>query len=332
VCQLLWHCAFEALENVRARLKHTQQQNRRMLSKISELEQQIALAQQKAHDVLAIEHVARCKLSVQTALAVGLRRNMTNMAAEDQGAVALTDISAQSVLRSEVITGGCLNGFASSWHAANELGLGVPSSTGSASVVPPPDSLADDGVLVAPIPDTPPTFQIALHYFACDATNSRVWRGSKVCTTEIRSAYLVDSSGLTPDSQILDHCSHQSFVADLQVVQDSTAKGTAAILLKQMQSVGCPTWRTPPPKSGPLLAPVFRIFVQCSDRGPDQVKLRKIIHHELRESPRTLYFDWTCVQHANALVFKGTLLLVDKWLSARGDPRTKNIVAVVGQS
>jgi hypothetical protein len=111
--------------------------------------------------------------------------------------------------------------------------------------------------------------------------------------------------------------SHEAFVSDVQVVRDSTAAGTTGILLKQLAAIGCPSWRMKF-NATEGEAPVFRIFGHCSDRGSDQVKLRRFIRHEVLPLPRCFYFDWDCSQHANALIFKDSLLLVDDWLREQG--------------
>ena len=66
------------------------------------------------------------------------------------------------------------------------------------------------------VPLTPPAFQVACHYFSGDATNARVWRGSKVHSLEMRSVYLLDSSSLSADHTVLSSAVHENFLADLQ--------------------------------------------------------------------------------------------------------------------
>ena len=76
--------------------------------------------------------------------------------------------------------------------------------------------IAAEGVR-ALVENSVPHFQVACHIFGGDATNSKVWRGSKVHATEMRSVYLLDSSALVPGNTVLSATSHENFLGDLQV-------------------------------------------------------------------------------------------------------------------
>ena len=107
----------------------------------------------------------------------------------------LTTISESSVLKAEVVAAAALVGFARDWHAANE------------SVI-----------LTDPVPNVP--FQLACHYFAGDATNNRVWHGSKVHSVEVRSSYILDGSvckDAVSVAQVARAMNCHSFLADAQV-------------------------------------------------------------------------------------------------------------------
>eukprot|EP00969_Alexandrium_andersonii_P346622 15324642-Alexandrium_andersonii.AAC.1 len=56
------------------------------------------------------------------------------------------------------------------------------------------------------------------------------------------------------------------------------------------------------------------MFLITSDGGSDQCRCRKLIKAETQYCLRTLVFDISCFQHGCALVVKGNLLLIDRWL------------------
>ena len=94
------------------------------------------------------------------------------------------------------------------------------------------------------------------------------------------------------------------------------------IMLKQFESIGFPCWRKLPPHLVGDVTPIYRLFGQCSDRGPDQSKLRKYIAHEIRNSPYIFYFDWDCTLHQAALMFKSSLQCIDGFLRSAGKDYT----------
>ena len=121
----------EAVEDLKARLRNLQQKNRRLGSRADRLEQRMVEIKQNGDadagvGSLVVHHTPNKKMSVQSLLALGLRRNLGNAAATDLGPLILSDVSKQMVLRSEIITAASLCSYAREWHAAHEMGLRHP--------------------------------------------------------------------------------------------------------------------------------------------------------------------------------------------------------------
>ena len=305
---------YRRAEENAAKARKAEQRARRWEERAHELENRLVLAQQKKHDeeLLHIKHAANKMLKGTTIIAVGLRRNMSNTAASDLGPLVLTDISKQSVLKAEVLTGAALMGYAQDWHKANEMGLKrvrVGRIDAEALVVAHPDP-----------PEKDPEFQVAFHYIAGDATNSRVWRGSKVHTCEVWSGYLHDPAVLRDGQSVHDVMVCERFLSDIQVQEDASAHGTYAMIQKQVISAGCPLWTTQWMQPGGSTTQVFELLLHCSDRGSDQSKVRRILRHELMDKPLTLYLDWDCTLHATQLVFGHSIDILDAWCTRAGKP------------
>ena len=125
--------------------------------------------------------------------------------------------------------------------------------------------------------DPPPRFQIALHSFCSDATNALVYRGSKVHTTELWSAYLTDPRLLQEGMAVSHALSWERFLSDLQIVDGGAAAATYSLVAKQLRVLGCPGWHEGVPKLDPTESGtlVVDVWAYCSDRGSDEVLLRK---------------------------------------------------------
>jgi hypothetical protein len=109
-----------------------------------------------------VHRLGKIKLSIHGALAVGLRRNFSNVAARGLGAVILEDISHQTVCRAELLCGGALQAVSQAFHHYH-------------------DNLALDADA---------TYAMSSHSFASDATNSSVWRQSKLQGLCLTSTYI----------------------------------------------------------------------------------------------------------------------------------------------
>jgi hypothetical protein len=157
-------------------------------------------------------------------------------------------------------------GYARKWHSSFEATLRVfHRSAASTAAAAAAADVAGDALVCA---DASQPWAIVCHSFAGDATNSAAWRGIKVHTLELWSAYImsddvVDVVGLV--EAIRDNSNN--FLGDLQKVEDGTGRGTVAMLKKQLSSIGCPLWGT----QGELLENdcVLNIYAYTSDRGCD---------------------------------------------------------------
>jgi hypothetical protein len=99
---------------------------------------------------------------------VGIRRNFSNVSAASLGAVILDDISQQTVNRAELVTGGALQACMKAFHRQNEV--------------------------LAQMSDT---LVVAGHSYASDATNSSVWRQSKLQGLCLSSVYVHDPAKIS---------------------------------------------------------------------------------------------------------------------------------------
>ena len=108
----------------------------------------------------------------------------------------------------------------------------------------------------------------------------------------------------------------------------STEAGTYGLLRKQLESLNCPVWsethtmgRFMNPKwhykGGPTLA---RVYCYCSDGGPDQVLYKKVrqSHFAAQKIVNENEIFTPCLLHSNQLIYKGGLIVVDRWLEDYG--------------
>lgn len=103
----------------------------------------------------------------------------------------------------------------------------------------------------------------------------------------------------------------------------SVEAGTHAMLLKQLESLKCPTWQAATAESAAAPAPgsaaqplgPLRVFLATSDGGPDQMKCRRLMKYEAAPDPRLFFIDVSCVMHGNHLIYKDGLVRIDSWLA-----------------
>ena len=107
-----------------------------------------------------------------------------------------------------------------------------------------------------------------------------------------------------------------------------------AVIKKMLRSVGVPLWKEEAAPfhhalSDPYPVPSasgehgehehFKIWVYCSDGGPDQVGYRKItvgLTYPLKD-PYELHIFSLCLLHCEALCVKAQLNVLDQWLASR---------------
>ena len=91
---------------------------------------------------------------------------------------------------------------------------------------------------------------------------------------------------------------------------------THALVLKQMASLGVPTWRhdsvLPPafPEEGDGVL-VLHVWADTSDCGPDQIRMKKIIQTECEPRDDYLFFEADCFQHQDHLGIKAGCTVLD---------------------
>jgi hypothetical protein len=127
-------------------------------------------------------------------------------------------------------------------------------------------------------------FCIVSHSVRSDATNSTVWQSSKLHTTQVSSAYLLSTAGISTSQQYLDKALQNKQFADLQIVQSAISSGLHSILTKQLRQMGCPTWPSALPgvgKSSP--GPVFTTILFLCGWELSPVTLS---HRSLEKQPK----------------------------------------------
>ena len=118
--------------------------------------------------------------------------------------------------------------------------------------------------------------------FGGDATNGNIWQNRALHNTKVSSAYMSiendDALKLLDDTEHwwddLVFTSHD--YGDVQAVSDKTGRGCAAMMSKQFQSIGCPTWEDIIKSIQDKTCDEFDHFALLSttDDGPDQAYCR----------------------------------------------------------
>lgn len=168
------------------------------------------------------------RLTLQSHIALAIRRNMGNCATADVGAMLLEDFSRFTVSRAESKTGSAL--IASTRLFFHSMFQDLASTNMG-------------------------SFKLAIHSYIQDATNSGILKGSKLAALILRSAYLKqqlpEDDMNTTDANIgvgMEFNFDQWFdsitrVADILPVIGSDSSVTAAQTLKHLEGLGCFTWK-----------------------------------------------------------------------------------------
>ena len=221
-------------------------------------------------------------------LAAALRRNMGNCSAEAFGAMALVDISKQTIIRNEVELGACFTGAFVQFHSHME-------------------GLAQRG------PGDGCDFSFIAHAFRSDATTSQVHLGAKLLNTWLESCYVLRPSEVTAGDNTDAMLSFDAFL-ETQRVHAETAFGLAVLLNKQLHGAGCPL---PMLNTNPA-RPAVTLWLYTSDGGPDQMKYRRFMTALLEGDPMAFWIGTGCVMHSYQLTVKYGLDAVDAWLELEG--------------
>lgn len=205
------------------------QKVRRLENRNVKLQNNVAELKRDDPDSLEIQRIKGGKgkrLTLQSYIALAIRRNFGNASTADVGAMLLQDISRYTVSRAESKTGTAL--IASSRLFFQSM-IGELTSTIN--------------------------FFLDIHSYKQDATNSGILKGSKLGALILRSSYLKQQP---PDEQE-EHPPPAMFestgwnlddwfdsivrVADVLPVVGSDSGTTVAQTLKQLEGLGCPTWK-----------------------------------------------------------------------------------------
>ena len=97
---------------------------------------------------------------------------------------------------------------------------------------------------------------------------------------------------------------------DLQIVRHSTAKENIAIIRKQIEATGSPSWldRAAHPKENTL-----SIFGFSLDAGPDNTGGVPLIKQHMKYAPNTTIHVIFCFQHQGSLGDLARLTVVSDW-------------------
>ena len=238
-------------------------------------------------------------LTSSSALAIGIRRNLTNTAAADFGLSAMEDISFQTVTRCELLASGSYVESVRAWYAGKEqlmrdFGAGIAGHSGDSA----------RGCL-----------RMSFHSAVGDATNSTVYQGrDKLHNLKISSAYLIPElrtgQSNLEDWTLSSGCyEKKECLADLQLVKDSTALGAYRMIEKQLTGMGCPAWYKRD------TAPQFSVYTYTSDQGSDQ-KCFRTQHFRMDVAPirNKLALDIDCAMHNGHLIDKEATVQSDLFL------------------
>ena len=170
------------------KIKELQAKSRNLAGQLGRAKRQTALAVIKAKaakdDCFAMQKLGKQKAgragrwSLQSKFSAALRRSLTNIAACDFGIVSMLDMSKQTVLRCEILTGSAIVNLTRNFSAE---GLGSTLALESGSEEP----VSEDN------------FNLYGVGFTCDATNTNIWRRKKLHVLECEILFLSDPKKLS---------------------------------------------------------------------------------------------------------------------------------------
>ena len=235
------------LAETKLKLRSSQQHNRRTEARLQECQEELRVERAKRlHDFVVTKTSDMYKkrrvdqkrkdkgnawewLTPQGSLALGIRKNFSNIASSDIGITLCDDISRWTVTRMEVRVSACMVAnsyqFFRCWkeHACNE--------------------------------EQNEWQPVTIISFRQDGTNSGIFNKSKLIALELEASYKLDiPSSDSSDGQrsICDYECHDTLqnwrrikrLADVQVVKQGSGPATLALTQKMLESLGCPHWGT----------------------------------------------------------------------------------------
>jgi hypothetical protein len=155
-------------------------------------------------------------------------------------------------------------------------------------------------------------FAFAIHRISGDATNSKVFKQSKVQCLEVnaRHYFAADTVASVEDVE----ADPVSVWPDLQIVEDGTGAGCLAMVEKQIAACGCPSWKVAQPSTA-------SVWCYTSDAGTDQKMFRRLVLSQLAQlNLPNYFFSIDCLMHQVHLIICRQLSLVDVLLKGLGVP------------
>ncbi len=236
------------LQEAKSRLKAALQTNRRYEDKLSKVQQQLGQEKVKFDTDFSLSktsdfrNASRAKhktdsnkkkdawewLTPQGSIALGIRRNLSNISCSDIGLTLLDDISRWTVARMEVKVSACMVSdavkFFDAWKSDKLLSRANNS----------------EAVLIAS--------------FRQDATNSGIFNRSKLIALELDASF---TCTLVPSGAYEAPKWHRlKRMGDVQVVKEGTGAASLSLTKKMLNGLGCPLWKGDnPTKEDDDLAP-----------------------------------------------------------------------------
>ncbi|CAE7751157.1 unnamed protein product [Symbiodinium sp. CCMP2592] len=289
-------CAFVAFKASAALQQHLvkcqeQAKQIRMLKRINQRQESIIKKKQKVLDEeqarkssLEIVPIGKTgkRMSVQSAFAIGVRRNLSNIAAADFGATILTDVSQQRVTRSELKTAAallckmrstCVSVVNSSQHGEEDVEFGEIH------------------------PKMEHEWRLSTISMRCDATNSSIWKREKLHVLDVDFAWVEDFAAV------------RKFDADKVVneLRKELLKLNSAPL-EGMVCAGHPSISR---------CHVF-MYMDVTDKGSDQSCRKRCTSEAITAAgcPNLIYLPGICYLHMFNASVKNGLELFDEMLNA----------------
>ena len=229
-------------------------------------------------------------------LSMALRCCVSSSSAARFGLTQAADVARSTVNAWKLKLHASLVGHSSRWHAA----------AGALAQEPPgvQQHGGTDALLARPL-----ALCIRLQQARCDATNSSVWRNSKLFACECKSVVMPASA--TRDSSSLLECYQSAethrLLCDILPQDDGSAQGTHALICKQLRGVGALTpadavaeVRARNDDTG-MLGNTIHIFLFTTDSGSDQVGCQKMFITEVRDCNTVWCLRCPCFQHQYSL-------------------------------
>ena len=150
--------------------------------------------------------------------------------------------------------------------------------------------------------------QVRVCCMRSDATNSTIWRNSKLFVLE---SHCWTTSLLQPTSlcHIVSHVDRLRMVADILPMHGGTAEAVHALTCKQIKGLG---GFVPGEEAAKNDKHVLSVFLQTSDCGPDQIGVNKIFEQEAAYSSHVWILRCPCLLHQFSLDCKESFKLADR--------------------